>query len=115
MSGCGFVFGDNGSDHVYTYLALDGTVRTSRVMGGRRKTFESFYYDELDLPEGEAAVILAVDDSWITIIINDDFAASLNLNIQPAGNLAYAITTGTAEGFGTRCTMTEIVLWELFE
>jgi len=112
-SGCGFVYGEDSGDHVYTYLALDGTVRTTRVSDGRRRTFQSFHYGELQLPEGNATVVLVVEDSWITFYINEEFAVRLNLDSQPAGNLAYAISTGTDQGFGTRCSMQNIELWEL--
>jgi hypothetical protein len=115
-SGCGFVFRVNDEgDHYISFFAMDGNVRLFRSLGGKLASIGTSYYGKVDVPKGNAKIMLVVDGGSINFFVNDkrvqnrqDYYEDLS-----SGRLAYTLVSGTNTGFGTRCQMTNVELWEL--
>jgi hypothetical protein len=113
-SGCGFVFrGTREGDHYMIYLGLDGYVYMLRVVDGNYAEMGSSYYGKVDLPAGEARLMLAVQGSQMAFFVNDVQVHQRNDSRLRSGILGYTLVSGTNKDFGTRCQMTNVELWEL--
>jgi hypothetical protein len=113
-SGCGFVFriAESG-DHYLAYFALDGYVRFQRTVRGNSTRLGSSYYGKVDLPTGQANVMLVVEGSSFTLYVNDEKVHSRQDTALSSGLLAYTLVSGTNKDYGVRCQMTNVELWEI--
>jgi len=113
-SGCGFVFRERGEDdHYLAYLGMDGWVYLSRVKGGNWASLGENAYGHLDVPKGEADVVLLVQGRKIHFFVNGEHVLSRDDLQDTEGLLGLTLLSGTNKGFGTRCIMDEIALWEI--
>jgi hypothetical protein len=111
-SGCGFVFGEQDKEnHHVIFLGLDGYVYLARVLGGKMTVLAQKRYGKLDIPEGQADVMLVVNGSQISYFVNDTQVLSIADPTLKEGSLNLTLLSGTNSGYGTRCIMTEIGLW----
>jgi hypothetical protein len=116
-SGCGFIFhfGRDGSFY-YSYLALDGYVE----LGVHKPDFtyiEDFgrwYYGRLDTPAGKANFMMVVLSDKVAMYVNDELVHTYHASLKyTEGELLYSLTSGTNKDWGTRCSMTNVWLWDL--
>jgi hypothetical protein len=117
-SGCGFVFREAGvepNDHYLAYLGLDGVVYIERARNGVLTTLSSNYYGRLDIPEGEAEFLLAVDANKFTVFVNDQRVVTAVDGGRSEGYLNYTLVSGTNRDYGTLCEITNVEIWELAE
>jgi len=113
-SGCGFVFREESEDdHYLVYLGMDGWVYLSRVKGGNWASLGENAYGEVDVPKGEADVALLVEGRKIHYFVNGEHVLRRDDLQDTEGVLALTLLSGTNKGFGTRCLMTDIALWEI--
>lgn len=113
-SGCGFVFREDGvPNHYLAYLGLDGYVYFSRNVGGRGAQLGHSYYGRVDTPSGRAQLMLVVEGSKMVFFVNGDPVHTRQDQGLSSGNLALTLLSGINTGFGTRCHMSNIELWEL--
>jgi Tol biopolymer transport system component len=114
-SGCGFVFRETDVDnHYMAYLDLDGFVHLSRSKNGYDYNLgKSAVRYPLEKPADEASIMLAVDGDSINFFVDGYLMLSRQDSSLESGNLALTLLSGTNKDFGTRCTMTDIELWEL--
>lgn len=113
-SGCGFVFdADDNDNHFFVFLGLDGYATINRQFHGVWSTLVRKYIGKQPIPSGEADFILAVEDDFVTFIVNDEVAAHAHDSQIHKGPLALTLISGTNKDFGTRCEMSDIYLWEL--
>jgi hypothetical protein len=113
-SGCGFVFRVSpDGDHYMAYLALDGDVRFQRLVNEVSAYLGDSYYGKLNIPAGEAEIMLVVEGDIITFFVNGEKVHTRRDTALPSGDLALTLVSGTNLDFGTRCQMTDIELWEL--
>ena len=113
-AGCGLVFSyQDVNNHFRVFLNLDGNVRLHRMLDGEF-TLESIdYVGPLKQPAGHANLILAVDQDWITVYVdNQQITRIYDENIQE-GKLAYAIAAGSSYDYGTLCEFKDIELWRI--
>jgi len=111
-SGCGFVFGEQDKDnHHLVFLGLDGYVYLARILGGKTTVLAQKRYGKLDIPEGQADVMLVVNATHIAYFVNGDQVVSMADHVLKEGSLNLTLLSGTNSGYGTRCKMTEIGLW----
>jgi len=111
-SGCGFVFGEQDTEnHHLVYLGLDGYVYLARILGGKTTILAQKRYGKLDIPEGEADVMLVVNGTQIVYYVNGDQVVSAADRTLKGGKLNLTLLSGTNSGYGTRCKMTAIGLW----
>jgi hypothetical protein len=112
-SGCGFIFSENGTEDQHrVFLTLDGTTHLYRQVNGLFAQVKERYYDHLDIP-GNAQIALVVEKGWVSFYVNNEQVFKVEDTTITNGGLAYAISSGTSEGYGVRCTMTQIGLWTL--
>lgn len=113
-SGCGFVFRKQDDGNYYVaYLGLDGW---AYFFGYRKNVFVDLggaSYGKVDTPAGQAQLMLVVEGSKFTFIVNEQRVYSRIDKSFASGGLALTLLSGTNKGFGTRCHMTSIELWEL--
>ncbi len=117
-SACGIIFHIDPVDNTFysASLSLDGNVNIDQ----HKKNFSFISkiarkkYGKLDVPKGGAKFMLVVTGEQITVFINDTLVYSYKTDLVfREGMLAYSITSGTNKDFGTRCTLTNVELWEL--
>lgn len=113
-SGCGFVFREKDEYNFYAVqLALDGWVHLWRVVEDVEAPLGESYYGRVEVPSGEAEIMLVVEDTRITVFVNGDKVHSRQDSALPSGDLSLTLFSGINTGFGTRCRMTNIELWML--
>ena len=113
-SGCGFVFRENGEDDYYlAYLGMDGWVYLSRIKGGNYAGLGPRAYGEVDVPKGEANVALLVEGRKLHYFVNGEHVLTRDDLQDTPGALSLTLLSGTNKGFGTRCIMDDVALWEI--
>jgi hypothetical protein len=113
-SGCGFVFREDGvPNHYLAYLGLDGYVYFARTVREKYASLGTSYYGRLDTPKGQAQIMLVVDGTNISFFVNGERVHTRQDQGLNSGNLALTLLSGINTGFGTRCQMSNIELWEL--
>jgi hypothetical protein len=119
LSGCGFSFRVNGDTHeeYMVFLSLYGNVRSYSLYKGYLDPMGSGYFGKLDIPKGKAHLAVAMNESTYTVYVNDKLVKKYTgfANQLMSGALAYSIVSGTNKDFGTRCTWSNAVLWEVTE
>lgn len=119
LSGCGFAFRVNQADneHYMVFLSLDGYVRSNAYYKGYFVNMGDGYFGKVDIPKGKAHVALAVNGSNYAVYVNDKLVKKYTgfKNQLMTGDLAYSLVSGTNKDFGTRCSWTNAVLWEVTE
>jgi len=113
-SGCGFVFREDGvPNHYLAYLGLDGYVYFARTVREKYASLGASYYGRLDTPKGQAQIMLVVEGTKISFFVNGERVHTRQDQGLSSGNLALTLLSGINTGFGTRCQMSNIELWEL--
>ncbi len=113
-SGCGFVFRAQDNDNHYSaHLGLDGWVYMHRYVGGVFAPLGESYYGALDVPRGSASMMLVADGPNFTFFVNGKQVHVRQDTRFQDGELALTLSSGINTGFGTRCRMIDIELWEL--
>jgi hypothetical protein len=120
LSGCGFIFRiqPNGDHYLIVLDAVSGiklassTDRGTYSMGSPSNGASH----QLDFGSGpyQATFTLVVNDLQTYVYINDAYYGEyklLDYRITDSGPLASAVLSATNEGYGTRCTMTNIRAW----
>jgi hypothetical protein len=116
-SGCGIVFHvQPNNDHFIAFVSTDGYVYFAasigndfNILGGDGKRYGPEAY------KGQATLVLIVTGVQFRTLINgksigvfSGYSGSLL-----DGNLGYTIVSGTNAGFGTRCNITNVALWQI--
>lgn len=113
-SGCGFVFREQDTkNHYLAYLGLDGHVYYGRNVKGVQAPMGRSFYGQVDVPRGQAELVLAVDESTFTFLVNGKRVQTRQDVALTEGNLALTLLSGTNKDYGTHCRMTDIDLWVL--
>ena len=111
-AGCGLAFGYRDlSNHFRLFLNLDGNLRTHRIVDGRFSILSIDYYGELDRPAGHANLIVAVEDSWLSVYVNNLLVTRLYDEAIGEGYLGFTIASGSGVSYGTLCEFKDIELW----
>ncbi|MCB9135522.1 MAG: hypothetical protein H6636_08850 [Anaerolineales bacterium] len=114
-SSCGFLFRlDASAGNFYqAVMSLDGNVEFKRWKSSRSTVLQNGYYGTMDTPNGIFEMILVVEDSLFTVLINGEKVVHLQDTVLKEGDLVYTLTSGTNKDFGTRCSFTNLDLWTL--
>jgi len=113
-AGCGIVFSENDKDnHHLAYFSLDGYGVLARINKGDWKYLAAERYGKVSTPDGNAKVMLVVDDKRINFYVNDKLVTTAYDNSLNDGNIAFTLLSGTNKNYGTRCKMTNIDLFLL--
>lgn len=116
-SGCGFVFGNDGDFENYHIirLTLNGKITFSRCLNdcSYLSTLASSYFGKIDYMQGNAELILIVEEGTIQAFVDGERAFVRYDQKKLKGYLAYAVGSGTNAGFGTSCTFRNTEIWSL--
>jgi hypothetical protein len=113
-SGCGFVFHEQDeNNHYLIYLGLDGNVYLKGYVDSKFRELGKGYAGKINHIKGGADIMLVVEGKNILYFVNGEKALQRQNAELPEGKLALTLVSGTNKDFGTRCTMTNIELWEL--
>jgi hypothetical protein len=113
-SGCGFVFREaDEENHYMIYLALDGNVYMKGYVDGEFRELGREYAGGIDHLKGGADVMLVVEGSRIVYFVNGEKVLQRENSELRAGNLALTLVSGTNKDYGTRCSITDIEVWQL--
>lgn len=111
-AGCGLVFGyQDIQNHERVFLNLDGNVRLHSMQEGEFSLASIDYFGTLEQQTGHANMILAVDQGWITVYVNNQQITHFQDEDIQSGLLAYAIAAGSSIDYGTICEFKDIELW----
>jgi len=91
---------------------MDGNVEVSRWRNGYGSQLQRSYYGKLDIPKGNAEMVLIAEDQVITVLINGEKVVRVLDGSFSDGALNYTLVSGTNKDFGTRCQMTNVDFWE---
>ena len=112
-SGCGVVFREKDPGNYYLlYLSLDGRVRLKRsidnslVLLGRSTIFE------INRQEGLAQLVLVAQKDMIRIFVNGEKKYE-KFGDPVTGDISFTVINKNPYGFGTRCKMSNIEVWEM--
>jgi len=112
-SGCGFVFHENGAGNLHlSFLSMDGYARNYRTEKNVVSDLKGNYAGKFNYPADKARIMLVVDYQWITFFVNGKQVVRFQDDRLDGGGLAYAVASGSNNGFGTRCTFQNVDLWE---
>jgi len=112
LSGCGLIYGfQNMDDLDFTFLGLDGYIRTLRWAEDGAHWFAFKKWGKPNLPEGQAKFLIAVYDHRFSLYVDDVFTNSVYDGIYKPGEIAYSLVSGTNKDFGTRCEFSNTNLW----
>jgi hypothetical protein len=112
-SGCGIVFRESSpGDFNLVYLSLDGRARIIRSIGGSLLFLGRSTIFSIDRENGQAQLQLVVEGDMIRIFVNGE-QKFIKPSEPIAGNLSFTVVTGNPYGFGTRCKMSNIEVWEI--
>jgi hypothetical protein len=115
-SGCGFVFREQDEDsHYLAYLGLDGNVYLVRQLNDVFKLLGSSYYGPVGTPDGEAEIMLVVENENIYFFVNGKRVLFRQDRALEHGNLHFTLVSGTNKDYGTQCKMDNIDIWILKE
>lgn len=113
-SGCGIVFRiDEKDNHYMTFLSMTGTAHLGEVKYDRWHTIQITDVPGLTFPKGSAEITLAVEDEWVTMLVNGEKVLRDFSLAKRAGDLALTVISGTNKGYGTSCKMENIDIWLL--
>ncbi len=113
-SGCGFVFrGQNTVNHYRAYLALDGNVYFNAVVNGGWVDLGRGYVGRIDNLSGSAEIMLVMEDDMMVFFVDGERVYVRSYGGLDEGYLAMTLASGTNKDYGTRCSFTNIDLWEL--
>ena len=111
-TGCGIVFSLNDEDNYHlAFLSLDGYGVVGRKAKGDLKLLAAERYGNLSTPDGDAKIMLVVDDKRVNFYVNDKLVTKVYDNSLNEGDIALTLLSGTNKDFGTRCTMTNLELF----
>ena len=118
-SGCGFIFRENveKSEYYMLQLGLDGFIWAGTSVAGKTTWANTQKHLSLDIPEGNAELVVIVNGTNVTALVNGQEAFQTQNNFLgsrlTSGPLSFMLNSGTNAGFGTRCKWTNVELWEL--
>lgn len=118
-AGCGWAFHKSGNDYYVFFVdkeyiwfaswdySAQNFIRFGMTSGSQ--------YVGLGNP-ADADVALIVNDMKAYVLIDDTYKGSYTLDtdfLTGKGDLAYEVVSGTNSDYGTRCRMTDVVLWSM--
>jgi len=114
LAGCGVIFRENGPENFYAiFNTLDGRTRFDRTVNGasanlviNKPGFSSF--DQT----GQSSILLVANGSQFIFFVDGSESFSRADMGLSEGALGLAVLSGTNQGFGTRCTWSNIELFE---
>jgi len=111
-AGCGIVFSENNEDNYHlAFLSLDGYGVLQRKAKGDWKTLAAQRYGKVSTPDGNAKIMLVVDDKRINFYVNDKLVTNAYDSSLNRGVIALTLLSGTNKDYGTHCKMTNIDLF----
>lgn len=116
VTGCGFAFRadeEYGSYCAYL-LTLDGYLSFLSKTPKKFAVLSKAYWGKLDYAEGSTTIIQVAQGNTFQVFNTDLERIDLRYGRALAeGSIAYILSSGSNEGFGTRCEYTDIDLWHL--
>ncbi len=120
-AGCGWAFHKNGEDGYYFFVDKEYvwliSWDDSAQQGTRFGTTSGSPHGGMGNP-ADADVVLIVNELKAYVLVDNNFKGSYTLDsdfLTGKGDLAYTVVSGTNADYGTRCRITEAVLWEIEE
>ena len=116
-SGCGFYFGYHGDPAKYHILlfSLDGNVKLFRLWSKSYvEAIGSGFYRSIDYMGGNVELMLILQDKKIQGFVNGRLIFERPNQKAAEGHVGFTVSSGINTGFGTRCTFTNVEVWELY-
>lgn len=112
-SGCGFVFRLQDFGNFYLiYQGMDGNVWFFRELNDQLTHVAHRYVGQVGFPRAEMDILFIVQGPTFQWFVDGSYIGQFYEPVFEDGELFYSLVSGTNEGFGTRCTLTDVDLWE---
>lgn len=114
-SGCGFVFRlQPNNDHYLVFVSTTGHVVYYAAVGADMNFLAANYFG-IGGSKGKANFVLIVSGARFRALIDGKSVGAVTgySGSLLEGELAYTILSGTNVGYGTRCNMTNVTLWQI--
>jgi len=114
-SGCGLVFHvQPGGDHYLVFLSTSGELVLGASLAGSYQTIGQAVYGPAS-PDGQADFVLAVSGHSFRVLVDGQPVATFTgyTGKLEEGGFGFAVVSGTNAGFGTRCQLTGMGLWQI--
>ncbi|MBI9036349.1 MAG: hypothetical protein JEZ03_17955 [Bacteroidales bacterium] len=113
-SGCGVVFRDNEENiHYLVYFSLGGRAYFNRSINESLERIGLSYLYDIDRDKGVADIIIVVEGEWTTIFVNGEQIWRKPDRLSDHGKVALTTFSGISKGFGTKCEMTNVGIWDI--
>lgn len=113
-SGCGFMFRESGDDSFYVVrLSVDGYAQFWRLLNDRFADLGRAYVGQIGFPSGQAQIMLVVDGFRFTFFVDGKQIRTVGDESLESGELHFTVHSGINTGFGTKCSFSNIELWEI--
>jgi hypothetical protein len=116
VAGCGFAFrADETYGSYYAFLlTLDGYLSFLSKTPQKYSVLSKAYWGKLDYAEGSTTIILVAQGNTFQVFNTDLERIDLRYgSALTEGSIAYILSSGSNDGFGTRCQFTDVDLWHL--
>jgi len=114
-SGCGVVFHlqENG-DHYLVLVSTDGNVYLGSAISNEFTRLGTAYYGT-GSSSGQAALTLVVVGHTYRVLVDDKSIGTFTgyESRLEEGGMGFTVVSGSNVGFGTRCSMTDMGLWQI--
>lgn len=113
-SGCGFGFrvDEEFQNYYVVFLTMDGFVKMSRWKNGVRTSLGRSYYGTVGTPSGSAEMMLVVEGDILMVFVNGKRVHRRSDSTLESGYVTYSLVSGTNKDYGTRCTFSNVGLWD---
>ena len=113
-SACGFVFRMNArGDHYLALLGLDGWAYFYRNLEGTITTLGRGFHEKPVSLQRQADIELLVEGNSMSFFVDGEHVLTREDDYLSKGILGFALASGTNKGFGTKCEMTNVDLWDI--
>lgn len=114
ITGCGFLYWDNGQENYYSVMAaLDGYAYARLFLRSNQYNLGRIFYGVPVRPSGEYTTTLIVNQDQSYFFVNNELLKKTDTidTSMTDGALSYMLASGTDEDFGTRCSFSNVELW----
>ncbi len=114
ITGCGFAYWDNGQNDYYSiFPALDGFVYARAFMKGRQYRLDQSFYRIPPRPSGSYTATLVAGPRGSYLWIGEDLVKHTIVldKSMTSGALSFLVASGSEQGYGMRCSFTDVELW----
>jgi len=115
ISGCGLAL-EPKSNPYYTQVFILHRSKVVVLKSGGYDVNPSKGSGHVDIPspmEADFTLITDTTNKFAYALVNDEFVGKYKLDKVATYNMGYVIFSGTSEGYGTHCEISDVMVWKI--